>query len=137
MKDFRPNLVNVIVGVSTATVVLFFAIPAIHGNWWEMTLAYLLTIVGAVASGYVTAWGINQAQGQGHQTAASADAEQLRSTIGALATTVVLTPLFSFIDISESTWIWKTGLGVFIVAVIIWGGPALYKKLKVKYATKK
>ena len=137
MKNFRTDLVNYLVGISGSIIALFYLLRSgVRGEWWEKILGYAFYFIAAVAAGWLLAFGINMLQGQNHQTADSVDAEEKRSIKGAFYTTISITLLSLFIDISQYEWIPKAGVGVFVFAVALWGVPALYKKIKARLAKK-
>jgi len=136
--QFRTDLVNFLVGVSGATVASYYLFRnGIDGLWWEQTLAYLMCIAAGIVAGWLPAFGINMLQGQFHQKADSVIEEEVRSIKGAFYTTIAITLLAALIDISPYKWIPVVGAGVFVFAVLLWGVPALYTKLKGKFTAKK
>jgi peptidoglycan/LPS O-acetylase OafA/YrhL len=126
---FRTDTVNVLVGIAAALPAMYYTLKGIGGTGFDQTVGWFMSIVAGCASGAIAALIANLVQGQGHQKAVEDNAEEKRSAKGSIAATVVIAIVAAFVDINKFTWLPKAGLYVFIVALLLWGGPALYKKL--------
>jgi hypothetical protein len=128
----RTDAVNVIVGIAAALPAMYYTLKGVGGSGFDQSVGWFMSIVAGCASGAIAAFVANLIQGQGHQKAVEDNAEEKRSAKGSIATTAVIAIIAAFTDISKFTWLPKAGLYVFIAALLLWGVPALYKKLTKK-----
>ncbi|KGO88100.1 hypothetical protein Q765_03330 [Flavobacterium rivuli WB 3.3-2 = DSM 21788] len=132
MKNFRTNLVNVLVGISAALPTMYYTLKGIGGTDFDQTVGWVVSIIVGCVSGAVAALIANLIQGQCHQKAVEDNAEEKRSAEGSICATGVIAIIAAFTDISKFSWLPKAGLYIFVVAVLLWGVPALYKKITKK-----
>jgi len=111
---------------------MYYTLKGIGGSGFDQTVGWFMSIVAGCASGAIAAFIANMAQGQGHQTGKEVVAEEKRSAKGSIVVTGVIAIVAAFTDISKFTWLPKAGLYVFVVALLLWGVPTLYKKLTKK-----
>ena len=130
MKDFRPNLVNVLIGVSAALFVFALFLPMIDFDiaFWDWFPQIAILVIGAIISGAVAAGVINRFQPQGHQTGESQNQEEKRSAKGSIGATAIITLMISLIRIENYNFLWISGLILFAIAVALWKVPGLFKK---------
>jgi len=136
---FRTDLVNYLVGVAVATAVIGGAnYIGLGGYLGDKIITWAVICVIAISSGAAAAFFINWLQGQSHQKALDANAEEKRSAKGAAWATIIIAPILiiisSFVKINPNVYgvISLCGIGVFLISFAYWGVPALLKRLSKK-----